>query len=180
MKSILTLLLLAFFPQSFITYGQEVLVGKVTSCKDKKPLAFANIVLAKDFSGTTSDENGEYHLKLQSSKSNDSIAVSYIGFKAVKLPVATVIKNGAVCLEDATVVLREVVVSTKQLDRTKLFEKFRLIKGDLYAQESETSIGEFNLFLKEMEGTPSCSPYHPILPRAFRYRQYYQNMTSSL
>jgi len=159
MKSFVTLLLSVFWVYGF-TYGQEALVGKVTSCKDKKPLAFANIVLTKDFSGTTSDENGDFRLGLRSSNSNDSIAISYVGFETLKLPVAIVLKNGSVCLEDATVVLSEVVVSTKQLDQTKLFEKFRLIRGDLYAQESETSVGEFNLFLKEMEGTPAFEKYN--------------------
>ncbi len=160
MKSVLTILLLAALSQGFLTYGQEVIVGKVTSCKDnKKPLAFANIVLTKDFSGTTSDENGDFRLVLRSSNSNDSIAVSYVGFETLKLPVATVLKNGAVCLQEGTVILSEVVVSTKQLDQTKLFEKFRLIREDLYAQESETSVGEFNLFLKETEGTPAFEKY---------------------
>ncbi len=148
MKSILTLLLLVVLSQGF---SQEILAGKVISCKDKKSLAYANIVLIKDLSGTTSDENGEFRLSLQSVNPNDSIAISYVGFKTVKERVSVILKNAVVCLEDATVILDEVVVSTKQLDHAKLFEKFRLIKGNLYAQESETSIGEFNLFLKETE-----------------------------
>ena len=157
MKSILTLLLLVVLSQGF---SQEILAGKVISCKDKKSLAYANIVLIKDLSGTTSDENGEFRLSLQSVNPNDSIAISYVGFKTVKEQVSVILKNGIICLEDATVILDEVVVSTKQLDHAKLFEKFRLIKGNLYAQESETSIGEFNLFLKETEGTASFEKYN--------------------
>src|SRR2546430_469799 len=155
MKSV-TLLLLAVLLQCFIpTFCQEVLICVVTSFKDKKTLAFANIVLAKDFSGTTSDENGDFRLSLQSSNSNDSIVISYVGFKTVKELVSVVVKNGAICLEESAVMLNEVVVSSKQLDHRRLFEKFRVIRGSLYAQESETSIAEFNLFLKEIEGTLS-------------------------
>ena len=160
MRPVLTLLLFAVLSQSFsVTYGQDVVVGTITSCKDKKPLAFANIVLTKDLSGTTTDENGEYRLNLPPSNSDDLIAISYVGFKTVKEPVSTVARNGMICLEESTVILSEVVVSSKQLDHTKLFEKFRMIRGKLYAQESETSIAEFNLFLKEIEGTPSFKNY---------------------
>lgn len=159
MNSISTFLLLTVLWQG-TALGQEILFGKVISCKDKKPLAFANIVLTRDFSGTTSDENGEFRLALNASDSEDSISISYVGFQTQKLPIATFIKNGNVCLEESSVVLNEIVISTKQLDHTKLFEKFRLIKGDLYAQESETSISEYNLFLKEMAGTASFTKYN--------------------
>ncbi len=164
MKSVLLLLLLAILSRGFtLAYAQEVLVGKVTSCRDKKPLAFANIVLTKNLSGTISDENGEFRLSLQSANADDSIAISYVGFKTVKEPVSVIVKNGAICLEEFSVMLNEVIVSSKQLDHTKLFEKFRSIRGNLHAQESETSIAEFNLFLKEIKGTPSFEKYNYYL-----------------
>lgn len=159
MKSAPTLLLLVVLSHAFIlTYGQETIVGKVTSCKDDKPLAFANIVFAKNLSGATSDENGEFHLTIHDS--GDTISISYVGFKTERIPVSVIVEKRSMCLNESMIVLEEVVVSTKQLDHVKLFEKFRLIRGALYAQESETSIAEFNLFLREVDGTPSFTKYN--------------------
>ena len=162
MKFVLTILLLSSLSPAFSqeTGSEKILSGKIISCKDKKPLAFANIVLMKDFSGTTSNENGEFQFNLKSSNPNDSIAISYVGFKILKEPVAVFANNQTFCLEEVAVMLGEVVVSTKQLDHKKLFEKFRLIRGNLYAQDTETSMAEFNSFLKEIEGTPAFSKYN--------------------
>ncbi|HTH55864.1 MAG TPA: SUMF1/EgtB/PvdO family nonheme iron enzyme [Cyclobacteriaceae bacterium] len=160
MKLAIKVFLLLVLSAAFIVsaYGQEVVTAVVTACKDGKPLAFANIVFVKNLSGATSDEKGEFRLTFQSL--NDSISISYVGFTTKKIPVSLVAEKRSVCLDESAVLLGEVVVSTKQLNHARLFEKFRLVRGSIYAQESETSVGEFNLFLKEMEGSPSFTKYN--------------------
>lgn len=137
--------------------GQQTVTGKVVSCQDNRPLAFANITLMHDLSGTITDENGEFQLLISSENSSDSIIISYVGFRRVKMAVATIIRP--ICLEEAPVMLQEVVVRTDKVDLKDLPRKFRVIRGNLYAQNTETTLAEFNVFLNQIKGTAAFDAY---------------------
>jgi hypothetical protein len=172
--------ILLFFYSFTPVYSQEILSGKIISCKDKKPLAFANVVLTRGFPGATSDENGEFQLDLKTSNSNDSLIISYVGFKTIKEPITILFNKQVICLEESAVMLNEVVVSTKPLDHKKLFEKFRLIRGNLYAQDTETSMAEFNLFLKEIDGTSSAKYNYDLSGYAGAVKEFYERYHANI
>lgn len=164
-----------------LTGSEKIVEGKIISCRDKKPLAFAT-VLTNNFGYATSDENGDFKLSMATSNSIDSIFVSYVGFITVRETVTKFIESKIVCMEESAMLLNEVVVRTKQLDHAKLFGKFRVIRDNLYAQESETAIAEFNLFLKEIEGTAlftKCTYDLADYPGAVKefYERYHANTT---
>jgi hypothetical protein len=119
-------------------------------------------------------------LSITTSKPSDSIFVSYVGFKTVREPMTKFKESNVICMDEDITLLNEVVVSTKQLDHSKLFERFRVIRGDLYAQESETSIGEYNLFLKEIEGTSSFPKFnYDLSSYSGAIKEYYERYHSN-
>src|SRR5690606_23365254 len=71
-----------------VVYGQQVTItGTVTAASDKMPLAGVSIVDANDpAKGVVTDFDGNYSLTV--ADGNTSLRFSYIGFKAMVVPVA--------------------------------------------------------------------------------------------
>ncbi|TVZ59449.1 carboxypeptidase-like protein [Flavobacteriaceae bacterium MAR_2010_105] len=86
--------------------------GKVTNTNNE-PLPFVNIYIENTFTGTTSNEDGNYELNVTETKSYTLIFQS-LGFKTVKRTVAveTFPFNLNVTLEDEEITLNEVVINT--------------------------------------------------------------------
>ena len=77
MKKI-TVLFFLLFSASFV--GQ--VKGRISDVK-KNPLSFVSIYLDKTFTGTTSNDNGEYVLEL-TKKGKHMIVFQILGFKTIK------------------------------------------------------------------------------------------------
>jgi hypothetical protein len=77
MKKI-TILFFLFVSASFVAQVK----GKITDTKNS-PLSFVSVYLNKTFTGTTSNDNGEYVLDL-TKKGKYVIVFQFLGFKTVK------------------------------------------------------------------------------------------------
>lgn len=81
------ILLISFFCISTgLAYSQSNQIkGKVTTADTGEPLPGANIVLKGTTNGTSTDIKGEYTLTVPSLE--DTLVVSYIGFKQKLIPI---------------------------------------------------------------------------------------------
>jgi TonB-linked SusC/RagA family outer membrane protein len=79
-------LIMLFFFSTAGSYGQELTVsGKVTDAKSGEPLPFVNVAVKGTTSGTTTDENGDFRLKVPGSRVQ--LSFSYVGYEDVTVPV---------------------------------------------------------------------------------------------
>ncbi|MCL7764860.1 TonB-dependent receptor [Polaribacter sp. Z014] len=106
LKIKLVLMLMLFV--SAVNYAQEsvTVTGSVTSKVDQQPILGANIIIAGTTTGTSTDFDGNYQLKV---KSGDVLQFSYVGF-ASKSVTFTNQKTINVALDEDASLLEEIVV----------------------------------------------------------------------
>ncbi|MBN1159374.1 MAG: carboxypeptidase-like regulatory domain-containing protein [Bacteroidales bacterium] len=68
----------------------RLIKGLVIDARNRKPLSFANIFLLNKSIGTISNASGRFELKLKTYEDDDTIGISFIGYKMYKAPLATV------------------------------------------------------------------------------------------
>ncbi|PKQ60489.1 hypothetical protein BZG02_19240 [Labilibaculum filiforme] len=85
--------------------------GKITSQSANKSLAYASIGLRGRHVGTISNQDGEFSLTVSSQNTNDTLVVSYVGFKNFEIPVAKIPnKNLQIQLKEDFISLQEVII----------------------------------------------------------------------
>lgn len=109
MKYLVTLLLL-----NIITLGQAQIIGKITD-SNSKAIPYVNIYLENSYTGTTSNDDGNYKLSIQD-KGDHTIVYQFLGYKTVTKKIAVesfpYILN--IRLEPETTSLQEVVINTNE------------------------------------------------------------------
>ncbi len=89
-------------------FSQTKVGGKVNDATGK-PVPFANVVFVNSTTGTTTDETGDFYL--QSDGNYDTLAVSFIGYKTLKIPLkSSVSLNMKITLEEDESMLDEVMI----------------------------------------------------------------------
>lgn len=106
--------------------------GKVFNKATKEPLPFANISLLEKSIGTVSNEEGEFNIKILDSQINDTLVVSYIGYKNTYMPISqlSVLMN-KIYLEEDHYQIQEVVIRTNK-PREILLEAIDKISENYY------------------------------------------------
>lgn len=104
-------------------FSQETLIqGKVTD-SNNKTLPFVNIGIPNKNTGTVSNQNGSFILKIPSNISRiDTVVFSYIGYKTIKKSVAELIgqKGKSTQMEIEENQLKEVILETKKFKNKKI------------------------------------------------------------
>ena len=90
---LLSLLLSYLFNLSF---AQETIQGIVIDSDTKEPVPFVNIGITLSMTGTVSDENGQYQLRIPSLM--DVVAFSSIGYQTENIEAGKLIENGEINL----------------------------------------------------------------------------------
>lgn len=91
-------IILLFLFLSFSAFSQQKdLSGIVVDSETLIPLQNANIYLTKNKTGTTSDRQGKFILKEASE--SDTLIISYLGYKQLRLPVSQLQNNQTFSLE---------------------------------------------------------------------------------
>lgn len=99
-----------------------MLKGIIKAKDDGKPIAYVSIVHADKPSGTYSNENGEFEIKISS---NESLVFSSIGFKQIKLTYSEILAMGNVILLEGDIVeLENVTVTAKRIKERNWVENF--------------------------------------------------------
>ena len=112
-KHYLTTLFLFF---SLIILSQkQLLKGQIIHAETKKPLSAAHILNLNTVTGTITNEKGLFEL---TTKTNDTILVSYLGFSSIKLKVTNDLLKGndvVISLEEKPEEMKEVLVKSTKL-----------------------------------------------------------------
>ena len=109
MKQLMTLLLL-----NIITLGQAQIVGKITDT-NSKAIPYVNIYLENTYTGTTSNDDGNYKLALDYT-GNHTIVYQFLGYKTVtkKITIESFPYILNITLEPETTSLQEVVINNSE------------------------------------------------------------------
>jgi hypothetical protein len=104
----------------------HLIKGLVIDGRTRKPLPYSNIFLINKSTGTISNTNGRFELKITPADFKDTLGVSYIGYKFLKLPIEVMDTNLLIIrLSTEKVQIKEIIV--KPLDPiyilTKAIEK---------------------------------------------------------
>lgn len=123
MRQSITIFLVLFL-LSLNTYGQQVSLGGKVFDRQKEPVAYASVALMdKDgkqlITGTISDGDGLFTIR-GLAKGEYLLSVSFVGYKALKLPVSLQRDEQLECLlEDDAVALGEVTVEVNRSNTVK-------------------------------------------------------------
>ena len=109
MKKLFLLFVLLFIPMSILAQVK----GKVTDTQ-KNPLSFVCVYLEKTLTGTTTNDNGGYVLKIQK-KGKHTIIFQTLGYQTLKkeINITSFPFELNIELEEENIQLEEVVISTK-------------------------------------------------------------------
>lgn len=98
---------------SFYTDSTEYfyLKARIIDGSNKKPVPFANVVLKRKNIGTISNGDGNFTLKIPPGCFNDTMVVSFIGYKTVSTSVSALSTGENIILEPFSTQLKEVIVN---------------------------------------------------------------------
>jgi len=155
--------------------AQEIITvtGKVLDSKTNLPLVNAGVGLKNHPYGTYTDHEGKFGLEFPETAYDDSLFVSYVGYKIFKskLPGSKLI-DGLYLLEESATVLDEVTILAQSLDKfeiKKIESRLRLIKGNLYAFNMELTNKEYNQFLSYLIQSNQKALYEKCKPDFSKY-----------
>jgi hypothetical protein len=95
----------------------QVIKGRVSDAKTGQPLPFVNIGVVGKALGTVTNEQGQYQLTFQESLAADTVRISYLGYRALKVPLRQLSALPNILLSLSPVSLAEVQVSAKNAFR---------------------------------------------------------------
>lgn len=118
---------------------QRVITGKVTDAKTKLPLSSCSVYAMRSGNGVITNEEGEYVLSI--SDKTDSIAISMVGYKPVKMPVTKELtqlvnfeaETAPGSMEDVSVSVKSKYTRAQRLVRLVIKNKQ---KHDVYVQDN--------------------------------------------
>jgi hypothetical protein len=113
--------------------------AKVLDAGNKKPISFANVLLKGRNVGTISNIDGNFNLKVPSGCINDSVSISFIGYRTITLNITAIAANDIIMLTPVPVQLKEVVV--KHYEPTSLIKTALGKVGSNYSESPELQIG---------------------------------------
>jgi hypothetical protein len=133
MTSLKTLPLVFFMFAATNIHSQNhiTLNGIVTDSKTKELLVGASIRISGNTIGTQSDVSGQFRLRLPEANSDDSLIVTYVGYKRYAQPISKLIDKAGlnVTLVSQATTLKEVIVRSdfwrKQYSPEQLKEDYR-------------------------------------------------------
>jgi len=97
--------------------------GHITEANSGKPLPFATVGIAGSPHGTISNTSGEFEFFFPSSKKEDTLTISYVGFQTFKKAIRDI--NGPLNIElkENIILLDEVEVNGEQLTAKQIMER---------------------------------------------------------
>lgn len=148
---------ICFSSISSILCGQHIQIqGQVVNqAIPNQPIAFANISIYGKSYGVASNEEGKFRLSIPISMKKDTLCVSYIGYKMVKLPISEIDRTKPVWVQLIPNIqsLQEIaIIDSKIPSADKLMKKAikRITKN--YANNTYLMEGYYRDFLDHPEG----------------------------
>jgi formylglycine-generating enzyme required for sulfatase activity len=88
---------------------------------------------------------------LVNNATHDSLEVSHLSYKTFKRRLSDLSSPITISLEDYSIQLGTVTITSRKLNLRQVDSALRKIKGNLYAYETETTNGLYNLFLHSLK-----------------------------
>jgi CarboxypepD_reg-like domain len=106
--------------------GNFVLIsGTVTDAENSEPLSFASVVISNKPNGTITNSSGSFDLRLPADFQNDTLVISMMGYRSVKLPIAGDQTDIVVKMQPEPVMLKEVEVTGRTITVDEIFKEIR-------------------------------------------------------
>jgi hypothetical protein len=128
-----------------------IVTGKVLDAKTREPLSFATIGVKGHLEETITNALGDFNFRISETYLNDTLTVSYVGYKGFQKKISELQSVEMIYLEEAYTLLSEVVVSHRKLNLRDIDKAVRVIRGNLYAMSTEVTNNDFNVFLDHLE-----------------------------
>lgn len=93
------------------SHAQIMLKGKVME-EDADPVPYASVKLLNQSSGSITDTAGNFSLAVYSSKQNDTLLITSVGYESLKIPVSSALKNHNFILKSSTQKMEGVIVKS--------------------------------------------------------------------
>jgi len=84
--------------------------GEIRDAKTGDALPFAAISVQNSILGTISNEDGLFYIQIRNSHTNDSILISYLGYRTLRIPLHFIPKYKIYSLESTSIPLQEVII----------------------------------------------------------------------
>ena len=105
-------------------YGQKTFKGVIKDKNSKEDLAYVNIGVVNQNTGTVSDSNGKFEFICKESLSQEIIKISMIGYITMTMKVVEleqlISRNEVIYLEKSIAELKEIVIKNKKLKTATL------------------------------------------------------------
>jgi hypothetical protein len=102
-----------------------ILSGSVIDEKNNMPLEFATISVLKKAKGTITNTSGSFVLRLPLGFQADTLLISMVGYRQVKMPIAGNAGDIIIKMESQPVILNEVEVMDKRITVEDIFKEIR-------------------------------------------------------
>ncbi len=137
-----------------LAWSQENTVriaGKVSDAQARMPLSGATVAVKARGIELICKDGGEFQFSVPHEALMDSLEISHLGYKTVRKRLADIGDGEDFMLEDYSIELRVVTITSRNLTTKDIDRSLRVIRGSLYAFEIETTNGLYNLFLSYLE-----------------------------
>ena len=117
------ILLAVFLFAGYITVRGQTVTGRILDANNREPLSYCNIGVAGKNIGGISREDGTFSVEMGGALPTDTVQISYIGYKTLKMGVTTFRENygqQVILLEPTSLVLPEVFVYSNELPVSKI------------------------------------------------------------
>ena len=125
--------------------------GKVSDARTLFPLAGATVAVKSRGIELICNDSGAFQFSVPSHSLSDSVEVSHLGYKRVTKRLSDLREGENFKLQDYSIELRVVTVTSRNLMTKDIDRSLRIVRGPLYAFETETTNGLYNLFLNYLE-----------------------------
>ncbi|PQJ69404.1 SusC/RagA family TonB-linked outer membrane protein [Polaribacter butkevichii] len=157
------LVFIAMLFLSAINYAQESIMvkGSVTSKTDGEPILGANIIILGTTTGTSTDFDGNYQLKV---KSGQELEFSYLGFTSKKVTFTGQKTINIVLTEDASLLDEIVVVGYGTSKKSHLTGSVSKIGGEDVAAVQAARVDDAlagklaGVLIQNQDGSPGAAP----------------------
>ena len=138
---------------SLVTIGlaaQRVVVNGIAIQKGSgAPLSGAVVKQNRHENQSLTDDIGSFRLSILSK--SDTFSISHVGFKTVFIPLGSFANGDSIILEEYALELKTVTITSRSLNFKEIENGMRLIRGPLFAHNTETTNALYNLFLSSLE-----------------------------
>ncbi|MEM7551376.1 MAG: serine hydrolase [Bacteroidota bacterium] len=110
-RDLKSVLIALFIFSCFFAQAQtQIIRGTIIDANTKEPLVFATIALENNRLGTISNSKGEFRLRVPKEYQNQSMRISFIGYKLFEIPLSSIKGKQTFDLKPEDYILNEVVV----------------------------------------------------------------------